>query len=370
MSNGVTKVESDIRESLSYWWSTLGEDTRIVKMPAMPTIAFPASAGSTALIWPGEPARIEVFQEFIGEIGDVVNSSAGALMAACLDGLEIEGGQEAEAMVKRAALDLMQSFVILHEVFHLLCGHVEEFSRRDEELNRPLDEMHFGIDNSGFDERPTMALAQDELLKAYFREVEADDCALQCLLQLPMQDALLEIVASIDTPDDSIPTQPLQLTGFAQVVAFRLVFASAWTIMWLFEARRSQEIRKASHRHPLPAARLLAALFTIMEEFAGLISTPDGRGRRSCILSETTAASSRLFLDAVLKPVFKMPWPDLPNVAELSPQIIVLDLASLMLNREPQSAAGRELSRLNGIRSEMTRRLRPYRYYELEESNE
>ena len=75
-----------------------------------------------------------------------------------------------------------------------------------------------------------------------------------------------------------------------------------------------------------------------------MAATIDTHGRRGCVLSDATAASSRLFLDVVLKPILKVPWPaeesDLRHIADISPLVVVQELTNIMLGSQPQSDAG------------------------------
>ena len=354
------------------WWAALADSGQLSRVPEPPRLTFADDPRNrfSAEILARDPPEIRIFRGFIADIRTETERLAPVLADACLDGLELLiSRQEAETFVTRTCHDLVVSLVLLHELFHMLCGHLDA-ARHDYQNLTALDEFALGLSINDPDPNSGAELADPEVLRAYYQELEADNCAIQCVLQLPLRGPLAELLSALDTAGPDLPAGAQDLPDDARVIAFRFLVASSWIMVRLFEVKRADRLRVRSQSHPLPGSRLLAAIATVLEEFAQASDTttvePDGR--RSHVLTEESARDYRLFLDAVLKPVLMSPWPvrDAPDAADgfvISPLWVVQDLGNLMQNRERTTAPGRELSRLDSLRAEMNERFGKYRYY-------
>ena len=83
---------------------------------------------------------------------------------------------------------------MLHEIFHVLCGHVGEFATSSAAANFAFEEhspsfaAHEHILNAeaGADRISESSVVLTQAMReSYYKELEADNCALQCLTQLP-----------------------------------------------------------------------------------------------------------------------------------------------------------------------------------------
>ena len=323
----------------------------------------------TAQIYPGEVARVEFAHSFLA--GLVEPLSVTPVRRACLDGLEaVADSPDTDALVTEICLELMVSVVLLHELFHILCGHLDEAvgGKQGVKFSEAALGLTTGVRVSG--ERPT-GMPEDELLGGYFRELEADNCALQALAQLPSPPNLrlfltecLEVDRDrCDDPEDLILGQ---LTGIEKVFAYRFLLVSVWQVIQALEAARAEDVRRGVKGHPYPGARLLAAVLTLLESFVGVHI--DKSGDCAVALDAHQAREGRVFLDHVLKPVLVRAWPvgeDTLGVSGIEeiPAWVVLEVSNLMLGREPVTPSGQQLFRLDAVRKDTLERLAPFKYF-------
>ena len=61
-----------------------------------------------------------------------------------------------------------------------------------------------------------------------------------------------------------------ECAGVGRIVGYRLLLVVAWQMIQIMEGRRGPDLRKRFPDHPYPGARLLAAISTLLEGFAGI----------------------------------------------------------------------------------------------------
>ena len=354
---------------LKHWLGVLrshGELKKSLGEIALEVIDTPTNV-LTAQIWPDDPPRIEVSQRFIAEVSQIIQFRQNLIVLSCLDGIEYDRSDATVSdLIAEATVELLLSFVILHEIFHILCGHVDERKASSPVAARLAFEEHSLNLASGRDHESTKSLTQ-VIRESYYMELEADNCALQCLFQLPLPKSFIEILSCFENEGETTEFTSLdECGGVRKVVGYRFLLVVTWQMIQIMEARRGSDLRKRFDDHPYPGARLLAAIATLLEGFAGLAI--DKAGDRTITLDENTSSGMKLFSDQVLKPVLKQDWPvrDESNAlsgVEAFPLWIAKETLNLLKHEEPETDSGRELAELDCVRRQMVERMSNYRYY-------
>ena len=290
------------------------------------------------------------------------------IVLSCLDGIEYDHSAPAVSdLIAAAAIELLLSFVVLHEIFHILCGHVDERKASSTATKLAFEEHSLNIDHAG-DQVDSLVGSVTQLIReSYYMELEADNCALQCLSQLPLPKSFIEILSCFETEDEATEFTSLdECDGVRRLVGYRFLLVITWQMIQIMEARRGPNLRKRFNDHPYPGARLLAAIATLLESFAGL--AVDKAGDRTITLDEATSSDMKLFNEQVLKPVLKQEWPvrDTSNAisgVETFPLWIAKETLNLLKHEEPETDSGRELAELDCVRRPMVERMSNYRYY-------
>jgi hypothetical protein len=253
------------------------------------------------------------------------------------------------------------SFILLHEIYHLIGGHMAWVARRPSGLT--FDEqrfgLHFALGQHGLKgSAPSYALIAD----AYLLESEADCSAIQWIVQEMSQPRLQRLLG----------TRAEHMTFFSgrqRLVSFRLCLASVWLAIRRLESAREELMRNESRTHPLPVTRLFAAFGTFIQHYSSISDMRfDSQGGANRKLTESDVISMREFLRQVLNPVLTSDWnPGSPHVPPESLEARLLfylrDFGNHMLKRPVETVVGRELLRMERARFRMDRRLRPFRYH-------
>ncbi|HET7461577.1 MAG TPA: hypothetical protein VFJ82_10020, partial [Longimicrobium sp.] len=319
----------------------------------------------TALIWVRRFTEIEVFTGFLADVHAEVSGNAAAIHAACMDGLQPgERGWAAPGEVCRRVLGRSLSFILLHELFHFYCGHVDELRARSGDPSRAfcLDERHLGMAAA-----PQGAAEDEAFLTAYYREMEADNSAVQwMMLAAPWQPPAAEAATPRRGPRPR-PAPPMLLRGAARILEFRVLLVTLWLMIRLMERKRGPAVRERGAEHPLPAARMLAGVATVHEAFAGIDGWKiNAAGEKVRTLETVHVRRMRRFLRHVFKPVLRAfvtgmaPGDD---GFQASPVWIALDTGNLLLGNEPVTEPGRQVKRVERLRPRMLARLEPFRYF-------
>lgn len=200
--------------------------------------------------------------------------------------------------VRTALFAIAEQFVMHHELFHLLCGHLDQHIASGPGHHLALEEsqtaLHAGV-STPFDGPMT---AEREL--SLFIELEADNSALQWLADRCAIGDLMTVLPSM--ADGAVPIS--RAVPADQAVAFRLCFAAVWLVLLLFE--RSGASKSPSASHPWPSARLLALLMTLMPYYVqGVEISEDELGQRFTVLNDETLEPTKAFLLDVVRPAMK-----------------------------------------------------------------
>lgn len=339
-------------------WRAVASDERMLALPPQPILIFehPAHGDFMARIVGRRRSTIQISHTFARAVGREVGLEAPLILSAVLGARPVS--TPARAAVIRAVHDLAILFVVHHELSHLVGGHVAWRAASSSAPRRAFDEVNLGL---GDDDSAGATTSSREAREAYYLEVEADNSGLQWLMQSRPPASLGRLsghgrVALVDS------------TGDARVLSFRMLMVAVWLVMRLTEARRNPRIVKPSASHPRPAARLLAAIATMMEHFALLTELrADASGQRIQTLGEQQAEDSRLFVTEVVRPVLRVDWsrPGAPLVSgSLSKTLplVLRDLHNLLLIRKATTPGGIELEQLERLRRRMNRTLAPHRY--------
>ena len=165
-------------------------------------------------------------------------------------------------------------------------------------------------------------------------------------MQLPLPPktcALLELFEDEEDENGEIGAEyrVTGLSGCREIVAYRLILLAGWQVIKLFEQRRGELLRIRAKRHPLPGARLLAHMQTLIECFGGDVIPKTGD--RIIEIDEDLERRFRLFFDEVTKPVLKLGWQstneaDANDGFEATPEMVAQETLKLLTNRAPSES--------------------------------
>lgn len=341
-------------------WRLIVHDERLKRLPPKPTVIFSDKLDATvcAQIQWHDSVVITISARFIAEVHEELLNYSDALVR-----LATGPGRRSprSGRVLKAIEELIVSFIMLHEIFHLVGGHVEWMSSRTELLS--FDERRLGLFSaSGLGPGVTKRPSYRRIARAYLLESEADCTALQWIVQSTYPPCLKLFLGRKAPVITSLP--PVE-----RLVGFRLVFTAVWLALRRMEASRTRWMVRNSPTHPLPAARLFAAVGTLLQEYSSISSLRfDAEGGGHHTLSASDVETMTTFLRRILSPVLVADWnPDKDVVPRESLEALMVrafpDFANHMLNRRPKTEVGREVVRMERERPGMYKELAPYRYF-------
>lgn len=254
--------------------------------------------------------------------------------------------------------DTALHFVLLHEMYHIFEGHMAFLQARK------------GV--SEFQESGRCFDGSDKELDpetAYFLEFEADGSALVSLLTHIEFEALVEVVATVESLDNHC--EMIQdFPGVARDIGFRVILCATWIVASLMELGRN-----ADRQAVLPKARMLSLVSTLMSWYAELDNLQQNdNGELIQRLDHTQAEATRSFLQHVFKPVLTSPWQlhgagsNKVATTGYNPRDIeqfALDLRTLLLQRPTSTVASQQVVSCERIRTTVEPLLEPYRYINL-----
>lgn len=342
-------------------WDGLVADDRLIVTPRRPTLSLQTSAHDDfmAKISGRRELTLAVAPGFAEAVEQEVNAHASILAGVVLGKPTVRAG--VRQSVVGAAADLAVLFVMYHELSHLIGGHVDWLAARPSRSHSSaFDEVRLGVADASAKRESVVSVRT--IREAYYLEVEADGTGLQALMQSKPPASLTRLITGWKEP-------VADATGTERLVTFRLLMAVTWLVIRLTEVRRDPRISGVSPTHPRPAARLLSAIATLLEQYAVLTELrADAAGQLVQQLSAQQADDSRTFINHILAPIMRADWAR-GKTAHLSPGSIstilpdiVRDLLNLLLVRKAMTPAGIELERLERLRRYMNRVLAPYRY--------
>lgn len=260
-----------------------------------------------------------------------------------------------------AVEDLAISFVLLHELFHLLGGHFD-WLRLERGIGH-FDEQRIGLAFAR--QGSTRSLGRPSraaLTTSYVLESEADCNAVQWLIQYASLDRLQGLLRLKSPVIGDLPPKE-------RLTAFRLALAAIWLVIRKLEFSRVTWLEHDGKTHPLPVTRLFMAFGTLLREYSEISDIQyDAEGGGQHRLSARDIASIREFLLHVLGPVLKADWSPgsetvSSNSLEGQMRLYFPDFANHMLNREVTTKVGRQMIQMERARFRMDRTLRPFRFF-------
>lgn len=354
------------RELFGFWMRVIRENDVLCKelRPINLKIVDDTTGKFTARVSPGESFDIEISAVFLDEIVQWVENSENSLMAACLKGLESERNHIEKRVVFDALSESVISFVLLHEIFHVLAGHIDRYCSDTSLGLFAFDETGQSLENDD----PESAISSEHILQElYCCELEADNCAIQCLAQMPLPPHFLDFLTDVGPGEERhAELEEMEGASVVDVVMYRVLLISVWMMVKILEHKLGSRLAKRSKRHPYPGARILAAIASIMEEFCNL-DLP-ASGPKTFTLDHHAVAQINLFIDQVMEPVLKQPWPLMfSDLAEAGVETfapwVIKESFNLLFDKPVETTAGKDVRLLNKIRVDMVNSLSQYRYY-------
>lgn len=270
--------------------------------------------------------------------------------------------------VRLALYSIAEQFVTHHELFHLLCGHLDHRIASSKARRLSLEEYELAA-AARANGAPTQEDEASHL--PLFIELEADNSALQFLADKCVIGDLAAVCPSLE----AAPTPLSRVDGADKAPAFRVCLTAVWLVLWLFEDLRDGE---PSRSHPWPATRLLAVLFTLLPYYADIPdrTLEERSGERFTTLTEQTAALATEYLVEVVRPAMKFALaladdeqvvrqyrsPD-PALSGLFSDVL-LDLKALIFDAEVQTPGGLQLLAVGRRRAAFGDLFKPYRYFD------
>jgi hypothetical protein len=342
-------------------WSRIVSDERLQRLPREPRVIFSDTLDAAVcaeIRWDGPGVVITVSTRFVAEVRTELENHQETLVE-----LASEGGRRtpSSARVVGAVEELLVSFILLHEVTHLVNGHVDWMEARKKA--RSFDERRLGLFSAashgpGVTKRPSYKT----IVKAYLLESEADCTALQWIVQSTYPAGLKQLLGRKAEVITALP-------DVERLVGFRLVFTAAWLAVRRMEDSRTAWIDDDSQTHPLPGTRLFSAMSTLIQEYASISSLRfDAKGGAHHTLSAPDVEEIKTCLTRILLPVLVANWNPGDDIVEQEKlealiRATIPDLPNYMLNRKLTTEVGREVVRMERVRLGMYEELAPFRHF-------
>lgn len=364
----IDHVAQAFTEAFTHGWGTLRTSAMLRRIPRIraPRFVDDRAAAGLAVVSFRAPHTIDISRRLLRDVAAELRSNRAIVRTAVLADVSDRSNHSRhnlDAIVTQCILDLSASFLIIHELFHILGGHVG--AARARRAGQGVG-MYALVDASS--DIASRGATPETAIRAYYREVEADNSALQWMMLAEPRRSIRTLLAAVSSADATTCTCIALLDdGPGRFTVFRALVTALLLMIRILERRRGAQIRAAAPEHPYPATRLLAGLFTLMEQFVEITKPAiDRRGRKTQRLSDVQAQGMRQFFRTVLSPVLKLPWSSRDRAAahsgyESFAPLIVLELGNILLGREPATAPARELARIEGLRHEMISDFAPHR---------
>ncbi len=333
-----------------------------------PTLEFTNAVESTRVAEIGSDVggrrTIRISELFVADLEEEIASLRESLVEACLSGIAEQADLEVRNLTAACLFDFAISFLLMHELHHLLGGHIEAFGTKTAAGFGSCDESAFGLPTACSSRPPE---EHDALHRRYYLELESDDTALQVVMQASaLSFAVAALTTRLERTPDTATQAVFESYDDARLVLFRAALASFWTMIGMLERRQPSGGSRDASTHPLPAARLLAGVCTIAEQFAELRANIGVDGMKSCVLGEDEAAAIQTFARSVLGPILRVSLRvggnDAP--AGLREVAFLRELGATLTNKHATTPFGAELIAIQRLRPRMTAILRVHRYFE------
>ena len=351
-------------------WKTILESEDLKRLPPKVRlrISSDVDASECAKInWHPE-LQILISKAFLPSLHQEVEKLSPALIRLAFASPRAQ--KEGQTAILSAVEDIAISFVLLHELFHLMGGHFGWLSKH-RNIDR-FDERHLGFALAVRSRRrkvhvaapgiPANSPSRSAMTTSYVLESEADCNAIQWLTRYSVLAGLRTLLRAKDSP----------MTDFApkhRQAAFRLALAAIWLVIRRMESSRTTLIQSSSEEHPLPITRLFMAFGTFVKEYSAISDISfDDHGGGYHRLSDDDVTSMREFLMLIMRPVLIADWnPDRETVSprslEAQMSIYFPDFANHMLDRAVSTVVGKEMIEMEKARFRMDKALKPFRYF-------
>ncbi len=324
---------------------------------------------------------MEIGEAFAKSLANLVEGLTQAHLNTLL-GLGAQHALDVEtAHLARLALQSMAvQFAMHHELFHLLCGHLDHHIVASDSAALSLEELALSARRRG---RKGHAASEAEAGLSMYRELEADASALQFLVDRCVIGDLGQLIAQGAHGVRDKRALRLALTELPKrqrALGFRVVLASIWLVLMLFEGlREGHEGQATSITHPWPAARALALLVTLLPFYCRMRGfREDSSGFRYAVLTKASALAATDFMNNVAKPAMKFavalvdeeqllssfenPQPTQSNLLA----DVLRDLKAMLFGEPFSSLGGQQLRQLLEQRLTLQVLLSPYEYFDRE----
>lgn len=362
-----------MRHAFAAAWPALVSACRSGNAPRVRGIEFhPARAGYLLQITLSAPHKLQVSRRFTRALSREFRTHWHVLQRACLPDSTSRVRSRLWPYVAESIVHLSTSFVVCHELFHVLNGHVAAVRATTRGKTRQLafvEAAHLALTTQrGHGAGRDASATGQRMLEAYYYELEADNTALQWVMQESPLSPMLRAVAELTDARAVVAADISALPdGWGRVLAFRALISALVLTVRLLERQRGRMRQEPDASHPYPMARLFAGVFTVLEQFAEITEfalEPDGG--KVARLTTRGAKDVKTFLGMVMKPVVAAPWAS-PDAASsdgftFHGPLIAVEIGNILQGRPPATEPVRQMLRVQGLRHRMTRRLRAHRH--------
>jgi hypothetical protein len=360
MKAKATPAETKWKTIFHSLWRSVSADQLLLKAPLRPEVVFSGGLSEEvcAEIEFTDSVSIYISSKFIASLQSELRSHGRTLAK-----LAFEPGSSAPCnadLPVQAVEEFAIAFVLLHEIFHLMGGHIEWMSSQN---FLSFDERRLGLSPRRPHESGK-APSYQKLGKAYLLESEADCNALHWIVQSVPGPALKQLLGGN-------PSAITLYDGARRIMGFRVLLIAVWLVLRRMEASRAAWLGRQSRAHPLPAARLFSAIGTLILEYSWISDLRyNAQGARLHMLSQEDVESMRTFMLRILSPVLRADWTPGKKLVKMdslegSMLKVFPDFANHMFNRSPQTEVGREIARMERVRLRMNLELAEFRYFSI-----
>ncbi len=323
---------------------------------------------------------VDINEGVISRIYDLVNSNKEHISPAILDKNNCDPFQSIteSPYLLDTVYDLSLQFIFHHEISHYLCGHLEYNEHTNSLLPRArsLKESTIGFYYNKKD------VSDESIIRSHYLELEADATSIEWLLDrvvLGCVNREISISLGINEDDDYLKNKSIsELPSGSRLLAFRYLLLSVWIVIILIEANRNKKYSEDKKFHPLPSARLHGVLSTMLLWYSNIDEININQSGEMIVSPGEKHRNNMVeFLQLIVKPVAR-------NVINFSDEYSIKGLVSpieversvdglvefmrefsrICQRQQPVTNGGKQLERIENIRSEITGILKSVRFFE------
>lgn len=272
-------------------------------------------------------------------------------------------------LIMEAIYDLSLQYVLHHELFHLLNGHLD-LQKGDMRLASidESDDMSY-VANNG---------TEENILRYYFREMEADGSSIGWIINKLVLGSVNNILIQCQLVEESYDDAIIGLNGTARLFAYKMMFIAIWLVISLIEKARGHKMGNGD-THPFPVTRIISFIHTLLEFYAELSGSTIRKDGRFATLDENNISQITEFQEGITLPfcIFFREFPDaskeeteLNNIDDFdftnSVMSIVKESSNILINGAAKTIEGLQVKSIESVRAEMVDVLYTYRYLEEE----